>query len=186
MSRIGKMPIIIPDKVQVDVSKGNFVTVVGPKGKMSRQLDPELSIKVEGNIISVDRPNDQRRHRSMHGLTRSLINNMVVGVSEGYTIEQELVGVGYKANALDNRLELAIGYSHDIIFIMPDEVTVTTETLKGKNPKIILHSHDKELVGLIAAKIRAFRKPEPYKGKGIKYVGETLRRKAGKTAAGQK
>ena len=186
MSRIGKMPIIVPDNVKVEVSKGNFIKVSGPKGELQRQIDPEMIIVLEGNNLEVNRPTEQRRHRAMHGLSRSLINNMVIGVSQGYTIEQELVGVGYKANATDNKLELALGYSHDIVFIMPDEVTVTTETLKGRSPKIILHSHDKELVGLIAAKIRAFRKPEPYKGKGVKYVGETLRRKAGKTAAGQK
>lgn len=186
MSRIGKMPIELPDKVQVEVSKGNNVSVIGPKGSLSRQFDPELTIKVENNHITVERPTSQRRHRSLHGLTRTLINNMIVGVTQGYTVEQELVGVGYKASSQENRLELTLGYSHDIIFVMPEEVRVSTETLKGKNPKIILHSHDKELVGLIAAKIRAFRKPEPYKGKGIKYVNETLRRKAGKTAAGQK
>jgi len=184
MSRIGKQPINIPDKVQVQVSKGNFVNVKGPKGELSRQIDPELKINIDGNTLIIERPTDQKRHRSMHGLSRTLLFNMIEGVSNGFSIKQEIVGVGYKVNNTGQRLELNLGYSHDLVFIIPDEVKVTTETLKGKNPTITLESHDKELLGLIASKIRAYRRPEPYKGKGIKFVNEVVRRKAGKTAAG--
>lgn len=183
MSRIGKMPITIPDKVQVDVSKGNFVHVKGPKGELQRQIDSEIIIKIEDNTIYVDRPTEQKRHKAMHGLSRSLIFNMVEGVSNGFKIQQELIGVGYKVSNQGQRLELSLGFSHDVVFILPNEVNVETETVKGKSPVIRLESFDKELLGLVGAKIRALRTPEPYKGKGIKYTGEIIRRKAGKTAS---
>ncbi|MBT3301936.1 MAG: 50S ribosomal protein L6 [Bacteroidetes bacterium] len=183
MSRIGKMPIAIPDKVQVDITKGNLVSVKGPKGEMQRQIDTEMILKIEDNTIFVDRPTEQKRHKAMHGLSRTLVGNMVEGVSNGFKIQQELIGVGYKVSNQGQRLELSLGFSHDVIFVIPDEVKVETETVKGKSPVIRLESCDKELLGLIAAKIRALRKPEPYKGKGIKYTGEEIRRKAGKTAA---
>ena len=182
MSRIGNLPIQIPDGVQVDISKGNLVKVKGPKGELEQQIDPDIALKIENDIIKVSRPTEQRRHKAMHGLYRSLVSNMVEGVSKGFKIQQEVVGVGFKANSQGQMLELSIGFSHDVIFIIPNEVKVTTETVKGKNPIITLESHDKQLLGQIAAKIRELRKPEPYKGKGIKYVGENIRRKAGKIA----
>jgi len=183
MSRIGKAPIDLPAGVEVNISKGNFVEVKGPKGQLSQQVDPDLELKVEEGLLTVSRPTDQIRHRSMHGLYRSLINNMVVGVSEGFTKELELVGVGFRASNMGNLLELAVGYSHLIYFYVPDEITVETVTEKGKNPVIRLTSIDKQLLGQIAAKIRDFRKPEPYKGKGIRFLGEEIRRKEGKTAS---
>ena len=159
-----------------------MVTVKGPKGELMQQVDPDLTIKQEDGQVVVERPTDQKRHRSVHGLYRSLISNMVVGVSEGYVKELELVGVGYRASNSGQLLELTVGYSHPIMFYIPDEVKVEAVMEKGKNPIVKLESHDKQLIGQIAAKIRSFRKPEPYKGKGIKFVGEELRRKAGKTA----
>jgi large subunit ribosomal protein L6 len=183
MSRIGKSPILIPQGVQITVSNGNLVTVKGPKGELSEQVHPDIKINIENNIILVERPTEQKRHKSMHGLYRTLIANMVEGVSIGFKIRQEVVGVGYKISNTGQDLDLAIGYSHDIIFEIPDEVKVTTETPKGKAPIITLESHDKQLLGQVAAKIRSFRKPEPYKGKGIKFEKEVIRRKAGKTAS---
>lgn len=183
MSRIGKAPIEIPAGVTLDVSKSNLVTVKGPKGELTQQIDPDLILKIEDGVLSVDRPTEQKRHKSLHGLSRSLINNMVIGVSEGYTKQLELVGVGYKCANTGNFLELTLGYSHPIYFYVPEEVKLSTLTEKGNNPKIILESHDKQLIGQIAAKIRTFRKVEPYKGKGIKFTGEEIRRKAGKTTA---
>ena len=183
MSRIGKAPISLPAGVSIDVSKGNVVTVKGPKGELVQQVDPDLSVNVEDGTITVTRPSDQKRHRSVHGLFRSLINNMVVGVSEGYTKTMELIGVGYRANNTGNLLELTLGYSHPIYFYIPDEIKVEAKMEKGNPPTIILQGADKQLIGQIAAKIRAFRKPEPYKGKGIRFKGEEIRRKAGKTAA---
>lgn len=183
MSRIGKAVIEMPDKVSIDVSKSNVVTVKGPKGELSRQIDPDLTIEQTEEGIEVKRPTDQKRHKAMHGLYRSLINNMVVGVSEGYTTTQELVGVGYRVTNTGNLLELILGYSHPIYFAVPDEINVETKMEKGKSPTIILSSINKELIGQVAAKIRALRPPEPYKGKGIRFAGEQLRRKAGKTAA---
>jgi len=182
MSRIGKLPITVPEGVQVDIAKGNLVTVKGPKGELKQKVDPDIAIKVDNNIITVERPTEQRRHKAMHGLYRSLVANMVEGVSNGFKIQQEVVGVGFKASNQGQLLELSIGFSHDVVFIIPDEVKVSTETVKGKNPIITLESHDKQLLGQVAAKIRELRKPEPYKGKGIKYVGENIRRKAGKVA----
>lgn len=183
MSRIGKLPIALPAGVQINVDNDtNIVTVKGSKGELSQKIDKDLDIVVEGGVLEVKRPTDQKRHKAMHGLYRSLINNMVIGVSEGYKKEMELVGVGYRASNQGQLLELGVGYSHPIYFFVPFEVKVTTETVKGKNPIITLESNDKQLLGQVCAKIRAFRKPEPYKGKGIKFVGEELRRKAGKAA----
>lgn len=182
MSRIGKAPITILQGVSIDVSKGNFVTVKGPKGELTQQVNPDLSISIEDGELTVTRPTDQKRHREMHGLYRSLIFNMIEGVSTGYRKELELVGVGYRAANTGQMLELSLGYSHPILFVLPDEVTLETKMEKGKNPAIILESFDKQLIGQVAAKIRALRKPEPYKGKGVRFAGEEVRRKAGKTA----
>lgn len=182
MSRIGKAPISLPKGVEISVSKGNEVTVKGPKGELKQQVDPDLSIEIEDGELTVKRPTDQKRHRSMHGLYRSLIANMVEGVSNGYVKELELVGVGFRASNTGQLLELTLGYSHPIYFMVPEEVKVTTETVKGKAPLVRLESIDKELIGQVAAKLRSFRKPEPYKGKGVRFKGEEIRRKAGKTA----
>ncbi|MGA1582925.1 MAG: 50S ribosomal protein L6 [Saprospiraceae bacterium] len=184
MSRIGKAPIALPKGVDVSVdAKSNVVTVKGPKGQLTQRVDPDLSVSVDDGIVSVERPTEQKRHKSMHGLYRSLINNMVVGVSEGYVKQLELVGVGYRAANTGQMLELTLGYSHPIYFVVPSEVKVETITEKGKNPVVKLESIDKQLIGQIAAKIRAFRKPEPYKGKGVRFLGEQIRRKAGKSAS---
>jgi len=182
MSRIGKAPISLPKGVEISVSKGNEVTVKGPKGELKRQIDPDLTLEVEDGELTVKRPTDQKRHRAMHGLYRSLISNMVEGVTNGYVKELELVGVGFRASNYGQLLELTLGYSHPVFFMVPEEVEVTTETLKGKPPLVRLESNDKELIGQVAAKLRSFRKPEPYKGKGIRFKGEEIRRKAGKTA----
>ena len=183
MSRIGKKPITLPAGVTVTVNNTNLVTVKGPKGELKEQINPDLGITVEGNQVMVSRPTEQKRHKSLHGLSRSLINNMVTGVASGYTKELELIGVGYKAEAVGQALELNLGFSHLIMMVLPKEVAVTTETKKGVAPKITLSGIDKQLVGHIAAKIRGMRPPEPYKGKGIRYVGEIIRRKAGKAAS---
>ncbi|MFN3530802.1 MAG: 50S ribosomal protein L6 [Bacteroidia bacterium] len=183
MSRIGKLPVTLPAGVTVTISDKNLVSVKGPKGQLDRAVDADIKVSVEDNQVIVQRPTDSKRHKALHGLYRSLINNMVKGVSEGFIIKQELVGVGYRANANGQLLELALGYSHDIVLQVPAEVKLVTETLKGKNPVITLESIDKELIGQVAAKIRSLRKPEPYKGKGIRFVGEQLRRKAGKSAS---
>ncbi len=182
MSRIGKKPINIPSGVTVDVSAHGVVTVKGPKGTLVQEVNPDIKVKVENNEIAVARPTDSKRHKSFHGLYRSLINNMVIGVSEGFKKDLELVGVGFKASSQGQVLELNLGYSHSIFFALPNEVSLKTETAKGKNPIISLESIDKELIGQIAAKIKALRKVEPYKGKGVRFVGEQVRRKAGKTA----
>jgi large subunit ribosomal protein L6 len=182
MSRIGKLPINIPAGVEINVSKGNLVTVKGPKGELTQQVDPDLSIGIEDGTLTVTRPTNQKRHRSVHGLYRSLINNMVEGVNTGYTLKLELVGVGYRATNTGNLLELSLGYSHQVMFYLPKEVKLETTTEKGKNPLITISSIDKQLLGQVAAKIRGFRKPEPYKGKGVRFLGEEIRRKAGKTA----
>lgn len=182
MSRIGKSPIVLPAGVEVKVNKDNSVVVKGPKGELTQQVDPVIKVTVEENSIVLERPTDQKPHKAMHGLYRSLINNMVVGVSEGYTTKQELVGVGYRATSNGQILELALGYSHLIHMEIAPEVKVEAVTDKRANPIITLESCDKQLIGQVAAKIRSFRKPEPYKGKGVKFVGEQLRRKAGKSA----
>jgi large subunit ribosomal protein L6 len=183
MSRIGKLPITLPANIELSVAKDNVVTIKGPKGSLSTAVDKDIIVKQEDNQILVERPTEQKRHKAMHGLYRSLINNMVVGVSEGYKEQLELVGVGYKATVQGNILELALGYSHNIFMTMPAEVTATAVTEKGKAPVITLESNDKQLIGQVAAKIRSLRKVEPYKGKGIRFVGEVVRRKAGKTAS---
>ncbi len=182
MSRIGKAPITIPNKVTVTVDKANVVTVKGPLGELTQKVDPDLTVEVTDGVLNVSRPTDQKRHKALHGLTRALLNNMVNGVSVGYTVNQELVGVGYRVSNQGQNVEFSLGYSHTIMFQLPQEVTVETKTERGSNPQIILKSFDKQLIGQVAAKIRSFRKPEPYKGKGIRFVGEQLRRKAGKSA----
>ena len=182
MSRIGKAPIPIAQGVTVSIDNSNVVTVKGPKGELSETVHSDLTIKEEDGQVVVERPTDQKRHKSMHGLYRSLINNMVVGVSEGYKVELELQGVGYRVTNTGNLLELILGYSHPIYFVVPGELNVSTEMAKGKNPLITLEGIDKQLIGQVAAKIRSFRKPEPYKGKGVRFKGEEIRRKAGKTA----
>jgi large subunit ribosomal protein L6 len=182
MSRIGKLPISLPNGVDVKVSDKNVVTVKGPKGELKRTIDPAITITVENGIVTLARPTEQKRHKAIHGLYRALINNMINGVSTGYKTEQELVGVGYRATAKGQQLELTLGYSHNILFELPSEIKVTTTAEKGQNPKIIMECMDNELLGLVSSKIRSLRKPEPYKGKGIKYSGEILRRKAGKSA----
>ena len=181
MSRIGKAPIEIPAGVTVKIDN-NVVTVKGPKGELSQAVNPELEVKVEDNHIVVTRPSDDREHRAQHGLYRALIHNMVVGVSTGYRKEMELVGVGYRATANGQVLELSLGFSHAIYIKLPAEVKVEAKTERNKNPLIILESDDKQLLGQVCAKIRSLRKPEPYKGKGIKFVGEVIRRKSGKSA----
>jgi len=183
MSRIGKKPVNLPQGVSVKVSADNVVSVKGPLGELSQKVDPDITINLEGDSVVLTRPTDQKRHRSMHGLYRALINNMVIGVSRGWEIQQELVGVGYKAEAKGQVLELSLGFSHDIHVQLPSEVKVEAKTERRGNPTITLRSIDKQLIGLVAAKIRSLRKPEPYKGKGIKFVGEELRRKAGKSAS---
>lgn len=182
MSRIGKAPIEIPAGVEISVSKGNLVTVKGKRGTLTQQVDADLTVEIEDGVLTVKRPTEQQRHRAMHGLYRSLINNMVEGVSNGYTKELEVIGVGYRAANTGQLLDLTLGYSHPVMFYVPDEVKVEAVMEKGKNPIVKLESYDKQLLGQVAAKIRAFRKPEPYKGKGIRFVGEEIRRKAGKTA----
>ncbi len=182
MSRIGKAPIQIPAGVSIQV-KDNVVTVKGPKGELSQAVNPDIEVKVEEGVITFSRPTDNREHRAMHGLYRALVNNMVVGVSEGYKKEMELVGVGYRATSTGQVLELALGFSHAIYIKMPKEIKVEAKTERNKNPLIILESADKQLLGQVCAKIRSLRKPEPYKGKGIKFVGEIIRRKSGKSAS---
>jgi len=182
MSRIGKAPITIPSGTTFNVSDTNLVTVKGPKGELTEQISPDLKLIVEEGELTIERPTEQKRHKSLHGLYRSLISNMVVGVTDGYTKTLELVGVGYRVNNTGNLIEFTLGYSHPIYFYVPEEVKVTTSMEKGKPPTIILESNDKQLIGQIAAKIRTFRKIEPYKGKGIRFKDEVIRRKAGKTA----
>jgi large subunit ribosomal protein L6 len=184
MSRIGKLPVNLPSGVSVEKLDGNVLKVKGPKGTLMQKVDPDINVEIEGTEIKFTRPTDLPRHRSMHGLYRALVNNMVHGVSEGFEITQELVGVGFRVEAQGQLLTFNLGYSHTIQMMLPAEVTAEVpQVKKGETPKLILRSCDKQLVGQIAAKIRSFRKPEPYKGKGIKFAGEQLRRKAGKTAA---
>lgn len=182
MSRVGRNPVKIAKGINVTVGADNVVTVKGPKGELKQAVDPDIKVEVKDGKVELARPTDQIRHKAMHGLYRALINNMVVGVTDGYTKTLELVGVGYKATHQGNLLDLSLGYSHNIIVEIPKELTVSTAQEKGKNPKVILSSADKQLLGQVAAKIRSLRKPEPYKGKGVKFEGEVLRRKAGKAA----
>ena len=182
MSRVGKLPITVPAKVEVNVADNNVITVKGPNGTLSEKVDKDIIVKVENGTITLERPTEQKRHKAMHGLYRSLINNMVNGVSQGFTKTLEVVGVGFRASNQGQLLELSIGFSHPVFVLLPNEIKVTTASEKGQAPKITLESNDKQLVGQVAAKIRSLRKPEPYKGKGIKYSGEELRKKAGKSA----
>lgn len=182
MSRIGKQPVVIPSGVSITISKENLLVVKGPKGELKQEIDRDITIEVKDGEVEVSRPTDQIRHRAMHGLYRSLISNMVQGVTEGFKRNLELVGVGFKASHQGNLLDLSLGFSHNIVFEVPKELSVKTAQEKGDNPKIFLEGVDKQLIGQVAAKIRGLRKPEPYKGKGVKYVGEVVRRKAGKAA----
>lgn len=182
MSRIGKLPITLPQGVSVNIADDNTVTLKGPKGELTQQVNPDLNIKVEDGVLTVERPNDDKEYRAQHGLYRALLHNMVVGVSEGFRKELELVGVGYRVSNQGQILELSLGYSHSIFMELPKEIKVETKSERNKNPLIILESCDKQLLGQVCAKIRSFRKPEPYKGKGVRFVGEQIRRKSGKTA----
>lgn len=183
MSRIGNLPVAIPSGVTVTVGKDNLVVVKGPKGELEQQVNPNITVEVNEGELVVKRPDDSKENKSMHGLYRSLINNMVVGVSEGYKIEMEFVGVGYRAESKGQMLEMSVGYSHNIFFELPAEVKVEAVTERRSNPRLTLESADKQLIGQVAAKIRSFRLPEPYKGKGILFKGEEIRRKAGKSAS---
>ena len=182
MSRIGKNPITVPSGVELSI-QGNVVSVKGPKGELTQEVDENLGLEFADNVLTLTRPNDEKDIRSKHGLYRALIHNMVVGVSEGYTVQLQMVGVGFRAASQGQQLNLSLGYSHPIILELPSEVKVAAETNKGEAPLVTLSSHDKQLLGTVAAKIRSLRKPEPYKGKGVRFLGEQIRRKAGKTAA---
>jgi large subunit ribosomal protein L6 len=183
MSRSGKLPINIPAGVQISVSPDNLVTVKGKLGELSQKVHPDIKLDISEGILTLTRPTDEKQHKALHGLYRALVANMVTGVSEGFKTKQELVGVGYKAEATGQMLQLTLGYSHYLVFELPDEIKVETVTERGKNPVIIMTSIDKQLLGQVAAKIRSYRRPEPYKGKGIRFAGEEVRRKAGKAAA---
>lgn len=183
MSRIGKKPIALPSNVTLSVDDQNVVTVKGPKGTLTQVVDPDISVAIEEGQIQVTRPTEQKRHKAMHGLYRSLVSNMVTGVTEGFKLDLEVIGVGYKASVANNVLELQLGYSHNVFLAVPNEIKVTTVTEKGQNPKVFLEGSDKQLLGDVAAKIRSLRKVEPYKGKGIRFVGEEVRRKAGKSSS---
>jgi large subunit ribosomal protein L6 len=182
MSRIGKKPVAIPSGVNIVVGKDNIISVKGPKGELKQAIDRDIVVEVKEGEVVFSRPTDQIRHRAMHGLYRALVGNMVQGVTAGFKKEMELVGVGYKASNQGNLLDLSLGFSHNIIFEIPKELKVATSQEKGDNPRIVLEGVDKQLLGQVAAKIRGLRKPEPYKGKGVKYKGEFIRRKAGKSA----
>jgi large subunit ribosomal protein L6 len=182
MSRIGKKPVVIPSGVTITVGADNTVTVKGPKGELKQAVDRDILIEVADGTLNVGRPTDQIRHRAMHGLYRALIANMVKGVTEGFSKKLELVGVGYKASNTGNLLDLSLGYSHNIILEIPKELKVATAQEKGKNPEIVLEGIDNQLLGQVCAKIRSLRKPEPYKGKGVRFAGEVVRKKAGKSA----
>jgi len=183
MSRIGLAPIEVPQGVEVTIGDGNVVTVKGPLGELSEELKGDLKVELKDGNIEVARENEMKQTKAFHGLYRSLINNMVEGVSKGYEKQLELVGVGFRASNKGQELELSLGFSHNVIFMLPEEIKVETQMERGKNPTVTLKSHDKQLIGQVAAKIRSLRKPEPYKGKGIRFVGEQIRRKAGKAAA---
>lgn len=182
MSRIGKLPIPVADKVAIDVAANNLVTVKGPKGELTLNVDPDITVKVEGDEVIVERPTEQKRHRALHGLYRSLIDNMVVGVTEGYSKELIIIGVGYRAEMKNGVLELGLGFSHPIYFVPPPGIDIVVESARGKDTRVKISGNDKQLVGQVSAKIRALRPPEPYKGKGVRYSDEFVRRKAGKTA----
>jgi large subunit ribosomal protein L6 len=182
MSRIGRKPVAVPTGVTVSVANDNVVSVKGPKGELKQTIDRDIKVEVKDGLVSFNRPTDQIRHRALHGLYRALINNMVRGVTEGYKRNLELIGVGFKASNQGNVLDLSLGYSHNIIFEVPKELKVATAQEKGQNPTILLEGVDRQLLGQVAAKIRSLRKPEPYKGKGVRYVGEVVRKKAGKAA----
>lgn len=182
MSRIGKQPVVAPNGVTISVGKDNVVTVKGPKGELKQAIDRDITVEVKDGQITFARPTDQIRHRALHGLYRSLVSNMVKGVTDGYERKLELIGVGFKAANQGNVLDLALGYSHNIVFEVPKEIKVATAQEKGQNPIITLEGIDKQLIGAVAAKLRSLRKPEPYKGKGVRYVGEVVRKKAGKAA----
>jgi large subunit ribosomal protein L6 len=183
MSRIGKLPIATPDGVTLSVSDKNHVVVKGPKGQLGLAVDPDITLALGEEGWEVTRPTDQKRHRALHGLTRSLVANMVEGVSNGYRKELEVIGVGYRAEVTNGILEMALGFSHPIYFLPPDGITLSATTVRGQSPRVVIEGIDKQLVGQVAAKLRALRPPEPYKGKGIRYSDEFVRRKAGKTAA---
>ncbi|HEY4110320.1 50S ribosomal protein L6 [Puia sp.] len=182
MSRIGKQPVVLPKGVTVTVSAENVMTIKGPKGELKQSIDRDIKVEIKEGHLEIVRPTDQIRHRALHGLYRALASNMVKGVTDGYKRQLELIGVGFKASNQGNLLDLALGYSHNIIFEIPKELKLQTEQNKGENPKITLEGTDKQLIGAVAAKIRSLRKPEPYKGKGVRYVGEVVRKKAGKAA----
>jgi large subunit ribosomal protein L6 len=183
MSRIGKAPITLPKGVSVEVLEGNVVKVKGPKGELFQTVDQDITVKVNDGVLTVERPTEQKRHKALHGTYRALLNNMVIGVSEGYVKTLELVGVGFRADVQKQVLTLNVGYSHPVVVLLPSEIKASSKQDKGQNPMVTLECHDKELLGLVCAKIRSIRKPEPYKGKGIKFAGEVLRRKAGKSAS---
>ncbi len=182
MSRIGKAPITVPGGVTVNIGADNVITVKGPKGELKQPVDRDIKVELQDGQINITRPTDQIRHRALHGLSRALVSNLVKGVTEGYTKKLELIGVGFKAANQGNVLDLALGYSHNIIFEVPKELKVATAQEKGQNPTITLEGIDRQLIGQVAAKIRGLRKPEPYKGKGVRYSGEVVRKKAGKAA----
>jgi len=182
MSRIGKLPINVPAGVTINISKDNVVTVKGKLGELTQKINPEIKFEIDGNVVNVTRPSDSKEHKSFHGLSRVLVNNMVEGVSKGFEKKLEVIGVGYKATVKGQLLELNVGFSHPIIFELPKEITIIVEQEKRANAFITLKSFDKQLLGQVAAKVRSFRKPEPYKGKGIRYVGEYVRKKVGKAA----
>ncbi len=183
MSRIGKLPITIPSAVSLNIGETNLVTVKGPKGELKQQVHPDMKISVDNSVLSIERPSESKEHKSLHGLYRSLLNNMIIGVSEGFRKELELVGVGYRVTNNGQLLELSLGFTHLIYLQLPQEIVVETKMERNKSPLIILESCDKQLLGQVCAKIRSFRTPEPYKGKGVRFVGEQVRRKSGKTAA---
>jgi large subunit ribosomal protein L6 len=182
MSRIGKAPISLPKGVEITISNKNLVTVKGPKGTLEQAVDPDITVKHDGGVVTVERPTDAKPHRTKHGLYRALLANMVKGVSEGFVVEQELVGVGYRATTKGQQLQLSLGFSHSVILDLPPQIKVSAAQEKGKNPIIRMECADKQLIGQVAAKLRSLRKPEPYKGKGVRFVGELVRRKAGKSA----
>ena len=183
MSRIGKLPITLPSTVSVNIAENNLITVKGPKGELHQQVHPEMIVSLNDGVLTIERPSESKEHKSLHGLYRSLLNNMIIGVTEGFRKELELVGVGYRVTNKDQILELSLGFTHSIFLELSTEIKIETKMERNKNPLIILESCDKQLIGQVCAKIRSFRKPEPYKGKGVRFVGEQVRRKSGKTAA---